>query len=256
MSLDRYTELDVEFLVLDDAGPERVTADLVGELLAPGRRWRLHRNRTNLGFVATANVATGLRAGRDVVLVNSDVEVFAGWLNGLRMAALSGPHVASASAISNNGSILTVPVLSTDVHALANDVRQLPTRSLATTAPIPVAVGHCLYLRDDALSAVGSFDLRFSPGYGEEVDWSIRARRRGWTHVAALRTVVWHDAGSSFGMRLGTAKEFTRRKREVVLASRYPREWLEIRRFAGDSRSELARSLATIAGLAGNRPRA
>ncbi len=62
------------------------------------------------------------------------------------------------------------------------------------------AVGFCMFIRRDCLAEVGLFreDL-FAQGYGEENDWSIRAARFGWRHMAALGTFVAHAAGTSFG---------------------------------------------------------
>jgi GT2 family glycosyltransferase len=135
------------------------------------------------------------------------------------------------TALSNNGSIATVPdpaayptVDSLSVLAAQADVLGPPAYE------IPVGVGHCTYFSNEALADVGPFDEAFSPGYGEEVDWSIRARRRGWRHMAAPGVIVWHDAGASFGRR-----RMLRRRHELRLALRYPREFvaLRLRRFRG-----------------------
>src|ERR1035437_6246695 len=228
-ALDTCTPNDVAFLVVDDSGPERATEQWLDDVLRPSRARQLVVNAENLGFVRSANLAFARRNGHDVVVVNSDVVVFAGWLGHLRAAA--GPRVGSVTALSNNGSIATVPdpaayptVDSLSVLAAQADVLGPPAYE------IPVGVGHCIYFSNEALADVGPFDEAFSPGYGEEVDWSIRARRRGWRHMAAPGVIVWHDAGASFGRR-----RMLRRRHELRLALRYPREFvaLRLRRFRG-----------------------
>lgn len=222
-SLDAHTPSDVAFLVVDDCGRDRVAEEWLAEVLQPSRARRLIVNAENLGFVRTANVAFGHREGHDVVVVNSDVVVFAGWLRHLRAAADRG--VASVTALSNNGSIATVrnPAAYPSIEHLSVLAAQADVL-LPSSYDIPVGVGHCLYLTNEALADVGLFDEAFSPGYGEEVDWSIRARRRGWRHVAAPAVIVWHEAGASFGNR-----RLLRRRHELKLALRYPREFVGLR---------------------------
>jgi len=222
-ALDAHTPNDIAFLVVDDCGRDRVSEEWLGEVLQPSRVRQLVINDENLGFVRSANGAFARRNGHDVVVVNSDVVVFAGWLGHLQGAA--GPGVASVTALSNNGSIATVA--EPTAYATVESLSALAARADAAPPPpydIPVGVGHCLYLRSEALADVGGFDEAFSPGYGEEVDWSIRARRRGWRHLAAPGVVVWHDAGASFGQR-----RMLRRRHELRLAVRYPREFVRLR---------------------------
>jgi GT2 family glycosyltransferase len=222
-ALDAHTPNDVPFLVVDDCGRERVVEQWLDEVLQPSRVRQLVVNEENLGFVRSVNAAFALRDGHDVVVVNSDVVVYAGWLGHLRAAA--GPGVASVTALSNNGSIATVR--DPGAYATVESLSALAAQADAVPPPpydIPVGVGHCIYFSNDALSEVGDFDEAFSPGYGEEVDWSIRARRRGWRHVAAPGVVVWHDAGASFGQR-----RMLRRWHELKLAVRYPREFVGLR---------------------------
>ena len=222
-ALDAHTPGDVPFLVVDDCGPDRVVESWLEDVLQPSRARRLIVNAENLGFVRSANVAFAQRDDHDVVVVNSDVVVFAGWLAHLRAAA--GEGVASVTALSNNGSIATVA--DPTEYPTPESLSALAAQAAAAPAPaydIPVGVGHCIYLASEALAEVGVFDEAFSPGYGEEVDWSIRARRRGWRHMAAPGAIVWHDAGASFGSR-----RMLRRKHELRLAVRYPREFIGLR---------------------------
>jgi GT2 family glycosyltransferase len=222
-ALDAHTPNDVAFLVVDDCGPDRVSAQWLDEVLQPFRVRELVVNEENLGFVRSANAAFARRDGHDVVVVNSDVVVYAGWL--AHLGAAAGPGVASVTALSNNGSIATVPEPTS--YPTVESLSALAAQADAVPPPpfeIPVGVGHCLYLSDEALTDVGVFDEAFSPGYGEEVDWSIRARRRGWRHVVAPGVIVWHDAGASFGTR-----RMLRRWHELRLALRYPREFVGVR---------------------------
>ena len=45
---------------------------------------------------------------------------------------------------------------------------------------------------------IGDFDSEFTPGYGEEVDFSQRCRANGLCHVVADDVFVLHHGGGSF----------------------------------------------------------
>jgi GT2 family glycosyltransferase len=246
VSLNRTTPAEVGLLVVDDCGPERIRDEDVREAVArSGRSWQLIRNDENLGYVATANLALRVAGDDDVVLVNSDVQVFPGWWEAFRRAREERPDAASLTAFGDRASILSVPsAQDPDEAALARLAELRPS-----AVEIPVAVGHCTYFCRGAVDLVGDFDPAFSPGYGEEVDWSLRARRRGLRHVAATGAYVRHAEGASFGN--GAQRRRLRRRHEVRLASRYPLQILAIRRAARDSGTPLALARRAVAEALG-----
>ena len=63
----------------------------------------------NRGFPAAANAGLRAAAGRDAVLLNSDTLVAGQWLQTLQSAAYSEPDIGTATAVSNEASILSVP---------------------------------------------------------------------------------------------------------------------------------------------------
>jgi glycosyltransferase involved in cell wall biosynthesis len=67
-------------------------------------------------------------------------------------------------------------------------------------AEIPVGVGFCWYVKRRCLREVGELDASvFGKGYGEETDFCLRARRRGWSHQLAADVFVYHAEARSFG---------------------------------------------------------
>ena len=84
---------------------------------------------------------------------------------------------------------------------------------------IPVGVGFCLYIRNDCLKDVGELDASvFGIGYGEESDFCLRARQRGWSHRLAADVFVYHASARSFGARRAALLERSQR----LLNLRYP----------------------------------
>jgi O-antigen biosynthesis protein len=64
-----------EVVVIDDASPDPALSQLL-QSLADRKLFTLLRNERNLGFVASVNKGMALHPGRDVILLNSDTEVF------------------------------------------------------------------------------------------------------------------------------------------------------------------------------------
>lgn len=195
---------DARVVVVDDATDDAVLAAALDEFEADGRIGLL-RNPVNLGFVGSVNRALARHRTRDAVLLNSDAVVFGDWLTRLQRAAYSAAHVGTVTPWSNSGSIASYPQTRAESLTL-EDAATLHRLTSSThggaTAEIPVGVGFCLYLRRDCLDEVGDFDAAvFGKGYGEETDFCLRARDRGWSHRLAADVFVYHGGGRSFGSR-------------------------------------------------------
>lgn len=210
-----------QIIVVDDATDDSALAAALDDLSAQGRITLL-RNGENLGFAASVNHALALHPTNDVVLLNSDTRVYGDWLGRLRTAAYSAPDVATVTPLSNAGSIASYPhakgaEMSPDyaagLHSLAVSTHA------GRSAEIPVGVGFCLYIRRDCLQAVGDLNAAlFGKGYGEEVDFCLRARRRGWSHRLAADVFVYHAGGTSFAGRSAALLDRSQR----LLNLRYP----------------------------------
>jgi hypothetical protein len=84
---------------------------------------------------------------------------------------------------------------------------------------IPTAVGFCMLIARRCLDRVGAFDeARYGLGYGEEVDFCMRAARAGFRHVAAGDVFVRHVGEVSFG---GTGIE-RRTQAQATVDALYP----------------------------------
>jgi GT2 family glycosyltransferase len=190
--------------VVDDASPE---PELVAALdrLAGARRIRLIRNRENQGFPRSANA--GLRAadGHDAVLLNSDTLTPPFWLERLQAAAYAAPDIGTACPLSNDATILSYPQpdrpgTAPDPAGIARLAALAYRANRDAVIDIPTAVGFCMFIRRDCLDMVGLLrEDAFAQGYGEENDFSLRARHLGWRHVAVPGAYVAHRGAGSFG---------------------------------------------------------
>ncbi len=190
-------------IVVDDATPEPELAAWLDGLAAAGRIV-LRRHETNLGFPAAVNTGLTAAAGDDVLLLNSDILLPPGAVKTMRAVAYADAATGSVTPFANEASILSYPdprggnPMPSLAEAVALDARARRCNGRASLE-IPTGVGFCMYLRHDCLRAVGG--LRpgiFAQGYGEENDWCLRARHKGFRHQAALGAYVAHAGGVSF----------------------------------------------------------
>ena len=191
-------------VVVDDHSPE---AAIVARLKWLARRDLIDLVRTtqNAGFVRACNLGIGLHPERDVVLLNSDTEVFGDWLERLRAAARRDATIGTVTPFSNNAEICSYPYLCRDNPFLLEvsdaDLDALAARANAGgSLDLPTGVGFCLYVRRACLAEIGALDVEtFGAGYGEENDFCRRAAAAGWRNVLAADVFVRHYGGSSFG---------------------------------------------------------
>ncbi len=198
-------------IVVDDRSPEPKLSAWLDGLAAKGRI-ELVRNRRNLGFVASANIGIRQAGDHDVVLLNSDTEVPPGWLMRLAGHAYATPRVASVSPFSNNATICGYPRIEAGPPAFGLGAAELDAACRAAnggrSVEVPTTVGFCMYIRRAALADVGLFDAdAFGRGYGEENDFCLRAGARGWRHLLACDTFVYHEGAVSFGAGASAAVE-------------------------------------------------
>ncbi len=250
------TQSDVPVLILDDASTDERLRSI--ERLSPHRLVYL-RKPSNTGFVSTVNLAFHWCAPRDVVVVNSDVIVPPEWLARLGAAAHSRSNVATATPLTNNGTILSIPYRNRPISDLPGSIspEEVDARIRAVSKKlrpiIPTAVGHCTYFKRLALDAVGYFDETFSPGYGEEVDFSQRAVMAGFIHVLADDLFVFHRGAQSF-QAVNPARRALQASHEQIIHARYPwyRHW--VADASTDPQSPLANAIERAsAALLGHR---
>ncbi len=211
----------------------------------------LLRNDNNLGFVGSVN--RGMAFGRDdVVLLNSDTVVTRGWLDKIRRCAASDPAIGTVTPFSNNAEICSFPLFCQDNPA-PDDPEQVNRAMELAAVPLypemPTAVGFCMYIRRRLIREIGAFDPAFGKGYGEENDFSMRARAAGWRNVLCDDTFVVHLGSRSFG---GHRLAMIEQNLLKVLA-KHPDYMVLVRKFIaedppGPIRSMVRSQLAVLAG--------
>jgi GT2 family glycosyltransferase len=201
--------ISVEWVVVD-AGSTDGTPDMIERELEDVRLIR----RENRGFAASNNVGLREAGGRYVLLLNPDVEIRSGTLEGLVAAMDARPQIGLASVVQrgSGGELLA------SIRRFPSPSRSLGEALVAARLPILRAcqeretraaryeregpadwlVGAFLIARLEAVDAVGPMDERFFL-YSEETDWCFRFWQAGWpvAHLPAM--VVTHHCGKRSG---------------------------------------------------------
>mmetsp|Transcript_9627 Transcript_9627/g.16032 ORF Transcript_9627/g.16032 Transcript_9627/m.16032 type:complete len:387 (-) Transcript_9627:608-1768(-) len=177
-----------------------------------------------------------------VVLLNSDTVVTRYWLeslfsvistndttntlNSTKPVALVGPisnaatfqsvpHIKFKPAKGKNSTWSTNPLPKRlDVQDYAHQLRTIAQDELHLR-PVPFGIlnGFCLMISRSALEAIGPFDEKnFPSGYGEEVDYAVRAHQAGFISYVVPSVFIYHQKTASFTERSKKALKKTANK--------------------------------------------
>ena len=221
--LRAYTPQNIGIILINDCSTDTAIAPLL-ETVHDDPQFQVFHNEENLGFTRTVNKGLKLAGDADVIILNSDARVTPRWVEGMYAAAHSRSMVATVTAMSDRAGAFSAPNIGNE-NPLPSGVteeefaRAFRRRSLRLYPEVPTGNGFCMYIRREALNALGPLDEKAFPrGYGEENDFCMRALRAGWTNLIDDSTYVFHDRSKSFG----AAKDENIAHGRNVVDERYP----------------------------------
>ena len=245
-------------VLVNDCSPDPAIVELLQQIDQRGLpHVRVVHRAKNGGFSSTVNIGVACAPGLDVVLLNADTVVGDGWLDRIVASADQDERIGTVTPFSNNAELCTVPAMcvvapvrSAAVHERLDAVAARVNDGVVVD--IPVAHGFCMFIRRACLDDIGDFDAAtWGRGYGEEVDFCLKASLRGWRHVLCPSAFVVHRGGVSFG------DEKLRRVLEnnKKIAERYPFYDAMIQRFLAADPLRLVRQRVSLEVLATELPR-
>lgn len=187
-----------------DRGPDPRLADVCREY-AQKAGFTCLENAENVGFSGTVNAGM-LEAGRDdVILLNSDTVPCDDWALRLQDAAYAHPKIGAVTPFSNNASICNLPfpegaeMPQDDPVAWTEALDRRARKAQPFTVEMPVAHGFCVYIRRSLIDRIGLFsEMKYDRGYGEDNEFSLRARMAGYFCGGATNVLVGHAGSTSF----------------------------------------------------------
>lgn len=202
-SLASHCQSHTRVLVLDDCSTDERIAPLLRRY-RDERAFKIERNPSNLGYTQTINKAIQLCPEDDVVLLNSDTVVTAGWFTSLRYCAYACLNVATVTAVSDNAGAFSVPDIEVSNQVPPYLSREQFARAVqhagsGRALSVPTGNGFCMFIKREALEKLGLFDeQKFPRGYGEENDFCMRAFRAGMLNLVCDKSFVFHKRSQSF----------------------------------------------------------
>ena len=209
-SLVQNTKGNYSIIAVDD-GSDVALQQYLEAFSTVHPRCRIIHNDTPKGYTGAANQGLKASSGDYVILLNSDTIVASGWLEALVECGQSDPRIGILGPLSNAASFQSVPerrtlegdwaVNSLPVGFSVEDMSRLVNRLSKREFPrVPFVNGFCYVIKRSVIETIGYLDEEtFPDGYGEENDYSLRARDAGFVLAVADQAFVFHSKSKSFG---------------------------------------------------------
>lgn len=212
--------------LLNDASTDPQVKPLLEQFHASYQHIHVLHRAENLGYLHNVNQAIET-CRHDVVVLNADTVVTAGWLDEMQMIA-ADQQVGVVCPVSDNATLLSIK------NHRPQHLHRLKQLS-GLWYPIPTAVGFCMLLKRTVLESLGGFDPYYHPGYGEECDYSMRVRQMGLQIAAAPAAFVYHQGSQSFQDQATKLQS----QHNKLLSLRWPEYDQEIAAFAASNPAPL-----------------
>lgn len=206
--------------------PDNASTD--GSLQAAVERWgdriQVLQNASNKGFSWGNNIGIRASTGEYVCLLNPDTIVHRGairtlvdFLDAHPQVGCAGPRVLNRDGSFQLSAMRSIPSPFDAISRALWLSRLFPRSSTLArynltfrdpqlSQQVDASTGCCMMLRRSALEEVGLLDEGYFI-YCEDVDWFLRAKRRGWEMWYIASAVIEHHHAYSERFRRGKAVE-------------------------------------------------
>ncbi|HSN15791.1 MAG TPA: glycosyltransferase family 2 protein [Anaeromyxobacteraceae bacterium] len=218
-SLTRHPEGIGEIVVIDNG-----SSDGSGDWLQGAPGIRLIRNAENRGCAGGWNQGVAAARGEWIVVLNNDVLVTAGWIQGMLDAARELALDVVTPAIREGEADY-------DLDGWARAV----TAKLGRFCRLGAADGICFMVRRRVFETVGTFDEHFRIGQFEDSDFFRRARLAGFRlgvtgraflhHFGSVTQKAVRKAPSGGSAYMAENRAYYRKKWRLTWLRRQPEKW-------------------------------
>ena len=218
-SIQKYTSEPYEVVVVDNGSRPDAVAYLQS---IEDPHVRVVYNERNLGYGLGNNVGMAHARGDYIVLLNNDVIVTEGWLDGLLDAFARIPGLGVSAPRSNRvaGSQVVGDASYADTDGIQRYARERHKRWHRSGYITERAIGLCLCIDRRVIDEVGGFDDRFGMGNFEDDDLCIRIRAAGYQIYVCDDVFIHH-----FGSRSFVANEVDYSKSMQENWTKFARKW-------------------------------
>ena len=222
-SIEKNTALSYRIILVDNASYPETALYLKGLSESNKNRIILIRNEENLGFPKAVNQGIEFSGAAYLCVLNSDTEVYKGWLEEMMRVSESALDIGIINPSSNN---LGQPE---------------PLKGFSGQwIEMSSCIGFCMLIKREVFEKVGKFDEIYSPGNFEDTDFSRRAIKAGYKCVMAKGAYVYHAQNTGFKKRKDWDEKF---KTNLEI---FNKRWGKVKRIAyilKDTREDALRAV-------------
>ncbi len=221
-SISKSTYSPFEVLVVDNA-----SKDGSDQIMLPDKRYRLLKNKHNLGFCGGNNVGIRAANGEFVVLLNNDTLVHPDWLSEFVKAAKNGadfcaPKILLADKKTINSAGLEIHIAG---FGLLRGSGELDKGQYDNLIEIGGVHGACIFATRKAIEEVGLLDEIFY-AFNDDTDWSWRALLKNLHIVYVPSALVIHKWGHKWNSKALEKFRHVERNRLILILTNYSRRSL------------------------------
>jgi len=204
------TDFPYRVILVDNASVEPAKSYLKSMSAKYPDKIKLIVNKENLGNTPAGVQGMKYSDAEYVCILDNDTIVCKGWLSEMVRIAELSDKIGIVNPNSNSFG-LHKP----EGQALEDFSEELLSKNSGKYIEIGAAVGFCYLVKRKVINEIGYWDERFSPGYFEDTEYSMRAKKYGYKSVMAYGAYIYHDEHSSF-----KSKEKRKNFEKVFKASR------------------------------------
>ncbi|MFN3531094.1 MAG: glycosyltransferase [Candidatus Brocadia sp.] len=220
-SIQHHTNYLHEIIFVDNGSTDG-TVEYLRKLVKEYPNYKLIENQENKGFAAGNNQGVSAASGDYVMLLNNDVLVSDGWLEGLVESLERDEKIGMVGPITNSisGRQMVRNIPYTDekgFHIFSQKIRKAYNGRLTPRYRI---AGFAILMRKALYEEVGGLDESFGTGNYEDDDLCLKVREKGYAIMVDESVFIHHYRSQTF-----IENKIDYRKSLSVNESRFREKW-------------------------------
>lgn len=198
-SIRRHTNYPHEIIFVDNGSTDG-TVEYLRKLVKEYPHYKLIENQENKGFAAGNNQGVAAANGEYIMLLNNDVLVSDGWLEGMVESLERDEKIGMVGPITNSISgrqqIISIPYV--DDEGFIKFARQIKKTFTGRLTPRYRIAGFAILMRKALYEEVGGLDESFGTGNYEDDDLCLKVREKGYAIMVDESVFIHHYRSQTF----------------------------------------------------------
>ncbi|TVM00934.1 MAG: hypothetical protein CV087_11655 [Candidatus Brocadia sp. WS118] len=223
-SIRNHTGYRHEIIFVDNASSDG-TVEYLRNLTKEHSNYKLIENHENRGFAAGNNQGAAMAGGEFVMLLNNDVLVSDGWLDGLVESLERDDKIGMVGPITNSisGRQMVRAVPYTDENGFHDFSQRVRKTYHGRLTPRNRIAGFAVLIRKALYDEIGGLDESFGTGNYEDDDLCLKVRGKGYAIMVDESVFIHH-----YGSKTFLANKIDYRDSLSVNESRFREKWPDV----------------------------